>query len=305
MIFGIFGKLRDGLRKTREKFSGSLARLFTIGRKIDDAFLDELEETLITADIGVKTATRIIGDVKEKYRMKEIKEASEILGFLKNELKESIQDEAIEMKFPAAGVAVILVVGINGTGKTTSIAKLAWLYKKQGKRVLLAASDTFRAAASEQLSIWAERVGVDIIKHKEGADPAAVTFDAIEAALARDTDVLIIDTAGRLHTKTNLMNELEKIKRVIGKKIDDAPHEVLLVLDATTGQNAVMQAKEFRGRVDVTGLFLSKLDGTAKGGIVIGMKNEIDIPVKFIGTGEKMEDIEVFDKGAFVDALFE
>ena len=298
-------KLKEGLRKTREKLATPFKRLFTFGRKIDEELIEELEETLLAADIGVRPVMRLIEQLREAYKNKEIETQEQVPAFLENQLKKDLRAWDTSIRFADSPPTVIMVAGVNGTGKTTSIAKLAHLFKSEGKRVLLAASDTFRAAAVEQLEIWSKRVGVDIVKHQAGADPAAVTFDALDAALARNVDLVIVDTAGRLHTYDNLMNELNKIYRVIGRKVPDAPHEVLLVLDATTGQNAISQAKQFKQAVNVTGIFLAKLDGTAKGGVVLGMRDEIDIPVKFVGIGEKPEDIEPFDPDRFVDAIFE
>lgn len=298
-----FNKIKEGLKKTRDKLGHQLKKLMTIGRKVDQDFLDELEELLVSSDMGLKTATQLVEEMKTAYRFKEISEPDQLLGFIKGKLRDKLTGPECELKVGSSKPTVIMVVGVNGTGKTTSIAKMAYLMKNRGLKVMVAASDTFRAAATEQLTIWSERAGVDIVKHHEGADPAAVAFDAIEAAVARGTDVLIVDTAGRLHTKANLMRELEKIKRVLQKKIPDAPHETILVLDSTTGQNAIQQAKMFNEAVTVTGLFLAKLDGTAKGGIVVAIRSEIDIPVKFIGLGEKMEDIEPFDAETFVEGL--
>ena len=273
--------------------------------KLDPASLDELEETLISMDIGVSAALRIMEDVREKYRAREIAQPDEIIGFLKREFKSVLAIQAPCLNVAPLPPTVIMVVGVNGVGKTTSIAKLAWyLSNREGKKVLLAASDTFRAAAVEQLEIWSKRTSVDIVKHQRGADPGAVAYDAAEAAKARGADVLIVDTAGRLHTSDPLMRELAKIKRVLAGRAEGAPHEVLLVLDATTGQNAISQAERFNEFVGVTGLFLAKLDGTAKGGIVLGLQQEIPVPLKFVGVGEKKDDIELFDVEKFVDALF-
>jgi fused signal recognition particle receptor len=257
--------------------------------------------------MGPGTALALMDGQTAAYRAREIKTADEVFPFLRSRLLDLLGAEpgATAIRLAPAPPTVILVVGVNGTGKTTSIAKLAHHFHGQGRRVLLAAGDTFRAAAVEQLTIWAQRIGCEIIKHRQGADPAAVAYDAVEAAVARHVDVLIVDTAGRLHTQTNLMNELEKIRRVIGKKIPEAPHEVLLVLDATVGQNAIRQAQEFNEAVKVTGLILAKLDGTAKGGAVIGIRNEVPVPVKFVGLGEKLEDLEPFNAEAFVDAILE
>ncbi len=297
-------KLKKGLEKTRGRFWSRLKSFFSFKRNIDESVLEELEDILIGADIGVKPVHKLIQELREAWQSKAITETSQIYDFIKDKLKEDLRLWDRNLHFASASPTVIMVVGVNGVGKTTSIAKLACHLIQDGKSVLVAAGDTFRAAAVDQLEVWSKRVGADIVKHKTGSDPAAVAFDAIEASIARGTDVLIIDTAGRLHTHENLMNELIKIKRVIAKKIPDAPHEVLMVLDATTGQNAISQAKMFKQAVDVTGIFLAKLDGTAKGGIVLGMRNEINIPVKFIGLGEKPEDIEQFNPDAFVNALF-
>lgn len=300
-----FQKLRKSLEKTRTKLTSRFKDLLSLRRKIDENILEELEDILLESDMGVGPSTKIIQDIRDAWKAKEIEDTSNIYDFLKNDLKQDLKAWDVSLKIAATPPTVIMVAGVNGAGKTTSIAKLANLFIKQGKKVMLAASDTFRAAAVEQLDIWSKRIGADIVKHQTGADPAAVTFDALEASLSRGIDVLIVDTAGRLHTHDNLMNELSKIKRVISKKIEDAPHEVLMVLDATTGQNAVSQAKLFKRAVGITGIFLSKLDGTAKGGIILGMRNEIDIPVKFIGIGEGAEDIQEFDSDKFVDALFD
>ena len=300
----LFARLREGLSRTRSRIASGLKSILTVGRRIDADLLDELEALLIGADLGVSTASAIIEDLKARYKEREIRKTDEIVDYLKEDLKAQLTERPNALSESDTPPTVVMVVGVNGTGKTTSIGKLSHYLKKRGKRVLLSASDTFRAAAVEQLDIWAQRVGIDIVKHATGADPAAVAFDACEAALARGADYLIIDTAGRLHTNKNLMQELAKIQRVIGKKIPNAPHEVLLVLDATTGQNALSQTRVFKEFVNVTGLFLAKLDGTAKGGIVISILREIDTPVKFIGVGETLEDIEPFDSGRFVEALF-
>ncbi len=297
-------KLKSGLAKTRDLFLGGIRAVLPAGRKIDEELLDQLEEQLIAADIGVKTTVRIIGDLKTAYREKRIATSDDVLAALKSEMKMYWPPADRSLRFAPSGPTVILVAGVNGVGKTTSIAKLAQHLTDQGKRVILGACDTFRAAAVEQLSIWAERTGTQIVKHKQGADPAAVAFDACEAAMARGADVLLIDTAGRIHTRENLMRELGKIRRVVANKVPGAPHEVLLVLDATTGQNAISQAKLFTEAAGVTGIFLAKLDGTAKGGIVVAIRNEVSLPVKFIGIGEKTDDIEPFDPERFVEALF-
>ena len=297
-----FDKLKKGLSRTKERFLGGLKSLLA-GRKLDEDLLDELEEQLIQADMGVATAMRVREDLDAAYREKRIERGEDVLEFLKEEMKDYWPEADRGVRVAETPPTVILVAGINGSGKTTSIAKLAFLFKQQGRKVVLAAADTFRAAAVEQLTIWSERLGVEIVKGT-GSDPAAVVFDACDAARARQADVLLVDTAGRLHTQDHLMRELTKIRDVVAKKIDGAPHEVLLVVDATTGQNAINQAKAFTRAIDVTGIFLAKLDGTAKGGIVVAIRNEVNLPVKFIGIGETYEDVEPFDPDGFVEALF-
>lgn len=301
----LFQKLRDGLNKTRESFVGKISKLFSIFKKIDDEFWDELEEIMIAADVGVTTTEKLMDKLKDKVKKEKIKEPPEVLEALKEDLAEIMRGKGGELAKSDDGVTVIVAVGVNGTGKTTSIAKLTHKLKSEGHKVLLAAADTFRAAAIDQLQIWANRLGVDLIKHKDGSDPAAVCFDALSAAKARHCDYCIIDTAGRLHSKANLMEELRKVRKVIAREVPDAPHETLLVLDATTGQNALIQAKTFAELIDVSGIVLTKLDGTAKGGIVIAIADELSIPVKFIGLGEKLEDLRVFDPMEFLNALFE
>jgi fused signal recognition particle receptor len=305
---GIFtrtaGYLKDRLGKTRDKITSSLSSILSLGRKIDENLLDELEETLISDDIGVETTLKLVSELREAYSKKQIAATEDIIPFLKEHIKSYWPDRDRQLHQAEKGPTVILVAGVNGTGKTTSIAKLAYILNQNGKKVLLAACDTFRAAAVEQLTIWADRIGVQIVKHKTGADPAAVAFDACDAALARSVDVLILDTAGRLHTQKDLMMQLTKIRDVAARKIPGSPHEVLLVLDATTGQNAISQAKLFSEAINVSGIFLAKLDGTARGGIVIAIKDQLDIPVKFVGLGEKPEDIAEFDPESFVEALF-
>ncbi|NUM33925.1 MAG: signal recognition particle-docking protein FtsY [Candidatus Brocadiae bacterium] len=296
-------KLKNALEKTRKILTTDVKDLFKIGRKIDDAFLEKLEETFIMADVGVSTTQKFLAKVKAAYKNKEITDQEEIREFLKKTLKEILVQKENSLNVSKDIPTVILVVGVNGCGKTTSIAKLAYYLSEQKKKVFLAASDTFRAAAIEQLDKWAQRVNVTLIRQASGSDPAAVAFDALEAAIARKADFLIVDTAGRLHNQKNLMEELSKIHRVIKKKLPEAPHEVLLVLDATTGQNALAQAKMFKEAVEVTGIFLSKLDGSAKGGVVLAIQNQIEIPVKFVGLGEQYEDIEPFQVERFIDAL--
>jgi len=295
-------KLAAGLSRTRQKFIGSLKSLLS-GRKLDNQLLDDLEQTLIQADLGVASAMRIREDLQQAFADKRIEKGDQAIEFLKDEIKKYWPESDRSVHLAAEGPTVILVAGINGCGKTTSVAKLAFRFKSDGKKVCLAAADTFRAAAVQQLQIWADRIGVDIISGS-GKDPAAVVFDACDAATAREADILLVDTAGRLHTQDNLMRELTKIRDVVARKIPGAPHEVLLVLDGTTGQNAINQARAFSEAIDVTGIFLAKLDGTAKGGIVVAIRNEVNLPVKFIGIGETYEDVEPFDPEQFVEALF-
>jgi fused signal recognition particle receptor len=302
---GLFDVFKKGLQKTREKISAGLRTILPFGRKIDEQLLDELSDAMLTGDMGPRAVAGLVDEVRKGWKDGKLHEAQEILPFLKRRIAETWKPGDRALQFATSPPTVVFVVGVNGSGKTTSVAKLAWWLRKQGKTVLLGACDTFRAAAIDQLVIWAKRAGVDIVKHQPNSDPGAVAFDACEAALARKTDVLLIDTAGRLHTQEHLMRELGKIKRVVQKRIPDAPHEVILVLDATIGQNAINQAKIFSEVVNVTGLFLAKLDGSAKGGIVVGIRDQLDIPVKFVGLGETIEAIEPFDPETFAGALFE
>ena len=300
---GFFDKLKAGLSKTKESMMKQVDNLFKSFVKVDEDLLEELEELLIAADMGDGPAMDTVERLREKIKTDRITDSEEAKAALRDILSEMIgEGEPLDL---STKPSVILITGVNGVGKTTSIAKIANLLKKDGKKVLLAAADTFRAAAIDQLQVWADRVGVDLIKHTEGSDPAAVVFDAAAAAKNRGADVLIIDTAGRLHNKKNLMNELSKIDRVIERELPDSARETLLVLDATTGQNAVSQATEFKNSAGLTGLVLTKLDGTAKGGIVFSIKQELGIPVKFIGVGEQMEDLQPFDAESFVCALFD
>jgi fused signal recognition particle receptor len=305
---GIFTKtaeyLKSHLGKTRARITSSLSSILALGRNIDETLLNKLEETLISDDIGVETTDRLISDLRQAYRDKKVATTDQIIPFLKEHMKSYWPAYDRQLHLADSGPTVILVAGVNGSGKTTSIAKLGFILSRNGKKVIVAACDTFRAAAVEQLSIWAERIGVEIVKHKQGADPAAVAYDACEAAVARNADFLILDTAGRLHTQKDLMKQLTKIRDVTARKIPGAPNEVLLVLDATTGQNAISQAKLFTKAINVTGIFLAKLDGTARGGIVIAIKDQLNIPVKFVGLGEKPEDIAEFSPDIFVEALF-
>ena len=300
---GFFEKLKNGLAKTKAALAEGINNIFKNFRSVDEDLMDELEELLITSDVGVETTMEVLDTLRDRIKTENIKDPEQVKQVLFEILRQMIGDG--EPVKTGEGMTVILVIGVNGVGKTTSIAKIANVMKKSGKHVLLAAADTFRAAAADQLRVWAERVGVEIIAQSEGSDPAAVVFDAANAAKKRGVDVLIIDTAGRLHNKKNLMNELEKINRVVDRELPDSVRETLLVLDATTGQNAVIQAKEFKNAAPITGLVLTKLDGTAKGGIVISIKKELDIPVKFIGVGEKVDDLEVFNADEFIRALFE
>jgi len=295
-------RLKQGLSKTRKILTTDIDELFAGNRKIDDELLEKLEELLITSDIGVQTSIDLINNISKKSW--EIADAEQLKSALKEEILSLLDTQTVVVNKITSTPYVIMVIGVNGVGKTTTIGKLATRQTAAGKRVLIAAADTFRAAAVEQLAIWADRANAEIVKHKDKADPAAVVYDTLEAALARGTDFIFIDTAGRLHTKVNLMEELKKIKRTISKKLPDAPHEILLVLDATTGQNALSQAKLFHEEIEVTGIALTKLDGTAKGGIVISICNDLNIPLEYIGVGEKIEDLQDFDPIQFVDALF-
>lgn len=299
----IFSKIAAGLKKTKDSMMGKLEALMNSFTKIDEDFFEELEELLITCDIGVETSLEICGELRKKVKEKGLTETAQLMSELKDIITEMLgEDTPIDL---SAKPAVILVIGVNGAGKTTTIGKLAARYKNEGKNVLVAAADTFRAAAIDQLQVWTERAGVDIVKHAEGSDPAAVVFDAVTAAKARDVDVLICDTAGRLHNKKNLMDELKKISRIVHQQAEGCSLETLLVLDATTGQNAVNQAKLFSETADITGIILTKLDGTAKGGIIISIRRELGIPVKLVGVGEKLDDLQDFRARDFVEALFE
>lgn len=296
-------KLKSGLSKTKESLLGKISKAVGLHKKIDQELLDELEEILIKADVGPNTTEKIIEGIKEEAKDKRTEESDQVVELLKDQIvsilgKGKIADDTLFSPY------VIMMVGVNGTGKTTSIAKLAKKYSDEGKKVLVAACDTFRAAALEQLSIWASRVGVEMIRSMPNQDPASVAFDAIKSACAKGFDVVIADTAGRLHTKINLMEELKKIKRVMGKALEGAPHEILLVIDATTGQNGVSQVQLFDEAVGITGIFLTKLDGTAKGGIIISIANELKVPVKYVGLGEKPDDFQPFDPIQFTEALF-
>ena len=303
MAFSFFDRVKAGLEKTKNNFVKKVETIVIGYAEIDDDFLDDLEATMLVGDLGPKTTAYLMKEIRRGVTEGIINNTGEVMPFMEERITEMLgaQEEVLELHKPE----VILVVGVNGVGKTTTIAKLAHYYAEQGKKVIIAAGDTFRAAASEQLSIWADRVGVSIVKHKEGADPAAVVFDACASAVAKDADLVIVDTAGRLHTKVNLMEELKKIGRVADKQISGAPHQTLLVLDGTTGQNAVSQAKLFGEAVPVTGIVVTKLDGTAKGGVVISIKEELGVPVRWIGVGEQMDDLRPFNAKEFANALFD
>lgn len=300
---GFFSKLSDSLSKTRKGFVEKIIDTFT-GKEIDDDLYGELEEVLIQGDVGVETAVFLVERLREREKKDKLKYADQLKDALIDEITILMGEETAGLDLVSGELNIILMVGVNGVGKTTSIGKLAYILKEQGHKVILGAGDTFRAAAAEQLKIWGERVGVDVIAHQEGADPAAVVFDAIAAAKSRKADVLIVDTAGRLQNKTNLMNELSKMRKVIDREATGCLREVLLVLDATTGQNAISQAKTFGDATGVTGVILTKLDGTAKGGVVIGIKSEFDLPVKLVGVGEQIDQMEFFDPKDFSQALF-
>lgn len=299
---GFFDKLKNGLNKTKTSFDEKINNVFSNFRKVDEELLEELEEVLIMSDVGTETSLKIIENLRKRVKKENIKDEEEVKRALKEIIKEILDKEDSKLKLETTP-SIILVVGVNGVGKTTSIGKIANRIKKDGKKVIVAAADTFRAAAVEQLEIWANRVGCEIVKKEEGADPASVVYDAIAKAKEEKADVLICDTAGRLHNKKYLMDELEKIKKVIDRELPNASKETLLVLDATTGQNAIMQVKAFKETVDITGLVLTKLDGTAKGGVVIGIVQENNLPIKFIGVGEQIDDMEVFNSTEFVDAF--
>ena len=300
---GFFDRLKAGLTKTREKLADKIDEILNGTTKIDDALIDELEETLIMSDVGTKTTEKLIENLRKGIRKAEINSPQDVKIFLSNQIRELLIAEQGEIS-DVAPPYVILMIGVNGAGKTTTIGKLSAYYSERGKKVMVAAADTFRAGAIDQLEIWAQRTGAEIVKHSAGSNPSSVALDAARSAVAKKVDVLIVDTAGRLQNKFNLMEELKKIHRLIGKGIPGAPHEVLLVLDATTGQNALRQAELFSKSADITGIVLTKLDGTAKGGMIIGIKDELNIPVKWIGVGERLDDLRPFNAKDFADALF-
>ncbi|HHP50726.1 MAG TPA: signal recognition particle-docking protein FtsY [Moorella mulderi] len=299
-----FQRLKEGLRKTREEFSRHLEALVGFKREIDEEFTEGLEEALILADVGLPTTQYLMEQLGQQIRARGVRTPAEALAYLKEEVASLLGREVSPLNWAPSPPTVILMVGVNGSGKTTSLGKLAFLLAREGKKVVVAAADTFRAAAIDQLEVWAQRSGAAFIRHQPGADPAAVAFDALQAAKSRGWDVVLVDTAGRLQTKVNLMEELKKIKRVLAKEQEGAPHEVLLVLDATTGQNALSQARLFKEAVEVTGIVLTKLDGTAKGGVVVAIARELELPVKFIGLGEGIEDLQPFYPRDFAEALF-
>ncbi len=300
---GFFDRLKAGLTKTREKFIDKIDEILHGSKKIDDELLDELEETLITSDVGMQTTEKLIEGLRKGVRKAEINSPADVKNFLSNQIREILTEEEGHFDY-VEPPRVILMIGVNGAGKTTTIGKLGAYYKSQGKKVMMAAADTFRAGAIDQLEIWAERTGAAFVKHSEGSNPSSVALDAARSAVAQNIDVLLVDTAGRLQNKYNLMEELKKINRILGKGIKGAPHEVLLVLDATTGQNALRQAELFSQTANITGIVLTKLDGTAKGGMIIGIKEQLNIPVKWVGVGERLDDLRPFNAKEFADALF-
>lgn len=303
---GLFDKLKEGLSKTHQGFVEKIDQLLTGRKSFDQDLLDELEELLFSADLGVKTSSQLIEGVQRGLKKRELQEPERVRDFIRQEILRILQmgEKPLSIDFSQTKPFLFMVVGVNGVGKTTTIAKIAHQYSSRGKKVLIGAADTFRAAAVEQLEVWATRVKADLIKHSKGSDPSAVAFDSVHAAKARNVDLVFIDTAGRLHTKVNLMEELKKVKRIIAREYPGAPHEILLVLDATTGQNAISQAKLFHEAIGVTGIALTKLDGTAKGGIIIGITDELKLPIRYIGVGEGMDDLGEFNASEFVQALF-
>jgi len=306
MAWGFFEKLKKGLSKTHQGFVEKIDQLFLGKKTIDQDLLGELEALLFEADLGVKTCTQLIEGVRQGLKRGDLKEPEKVKGFIKQEISRILQagEKPLSIDFSKTKPFVFMVVGVNGVGKTTTIGKIAHQYASNKRKILIGAADTFRAAAVEQLEIWANRVGADFIKQSEGSDPSAVAFDSIKAAFARDIDIVFIDTAGRLHTKVNLMEEMKKLKRITGRECPGAPHEILLVLDATTGQNAISQAKLFNEAIGITGIALTKLDGTAKGGIIVGITEELKIPIHYIGVGEGIDDLKEFNADEFVQALF-
>ena len=298
---GFFARLQQGLKKTNAQLMGGLVRVTTGRMSLDEAMLEELEETLITADVGIHASTALIDSLRKAVKKKSVKKGEEVIPFLRSEIEKLLEVKSAPVSRTAPHV--ILMIGVNGAGKTTTIGKLAHRFKNEGSSVLIAAADTFRAAAIEQLGQWSSRIGCDFVRHQAGSDPSAVAFDAIKAAVARKIDVVLVDTAGRLHTRVNLMEELKKVRRIIERELPGAPHETLIVLDGTTGQNALQQVKQFHAMLPLTGIVLTKLDGTSKGGAVIGIIDETGIPVKYIGIGEKVDDLQTFDPKLFAEAI--
>jgi len=301
---GLLDRFKKGLAKTRDKLSTGLRSVLRIGQKIDESTLTRLEDAMLAADFGPATTMKLIETIQSGWKSGKIAEEQEVQEYLKQHIIEMWPEADRQLRRAPSGPTVVLVTGINGSGKTTSVAKLGYHFVQQGQKVILGACDTFRAAAVEQLTVWSQRVGVQIVKHDQGADPGAVAYDACDAAVARNADILLIDTAGRLHTQDPLMRELGKIQKVVERKIPGAPHEVLIVLDATIGQNAIAQARQFAEHVSVSGIVLAKLDGSAKGGVVVGIRDQLNVPVKYVGLGETMEDLEPFDPSVFIEALF-
>jgi len=301
---GLFQRLRQGLAKTHGGFVNRVERLVLGRNRVDEELLEEIEELYLQADVGPQTTAYFLGRLREAVGRGEVRTPADVLGFLRERARVLLEARAGALRLPGEGIAVILVVGTNGSGKTTTVAKLGWRLAREGRRVVLAAADTFRAAAAEQLEIWGERAGLEVVSQQPGSDPAAVIFDAIRAAAARGRDTVIADTAGRMHTKVNLIEEMKKIRRAAGKLVPGAPHETLLVLDATTGQNAYSQTQLFHEAVELTGIVLTKLDGTARGGAILGLAREFPIPVKYVGVGEKIDDLQEFDPARFVEALY-
>lgn len=303
MAIPILERLRRGLSRTRQALAERWNALFAPFRKVDEGFLSDLEETLLLADVGPPTAAAVTEELRRAWKLRKVASVEDARAFLRAEFERMLHVDHPGIRFAPSGPTAVLVTGVNGSGKTTSVAKLAHMYAREGRKVLLAAADTFRAAAIEQLSIWAQRIGADIVRHRHGADPGAVVWDAAEAAVARGADLLLVDTAGRLHTKEHLMRELGKVRTVLSRKISGAPHESLLVLDATTGQNAIAQARQFAEAAGLTGIFLAKLDGTAKGGVALAIRREMGLPVRFVGLGETPADVALFSARDFVEAL--
>ncbi|MBI5375249.1 MAG: signal recognition particle-docking protein FtsY [Candidatus Schekmanbacteria bacterium] len=302
---GFFGRIKEGLKKTRREIASKIEKVIFPGRVLDDEFYEELEEILVLSDIGAVTANQLVSELRKYVVMENVKDADKVKSYLKQKLGEMLSSYEGHIDVTGSKPYVIMIVGVNGVGKTTTIGKLAQRFLNDGKKVMLAAGDTFRAAADKQLEIWGERAGVEVVKGKEGADPSSVAFDSVASAVSRGVDVLIVDTAGRMHVKKNLMEELKKMKRVIGKAMPDAPHEIIMVVDATTGQNVISQARMFKDEIGLTGVIMTKLDGTAKGGVIVPLVREMGVSVKFIGVGEDIDSLQPFDGRLFAEALFD